>query len=145
MLNKSNVQNAVVAFLLTLFLSFGALAANGDAKSKTKKAKTSQTSCSKTSDADIVKAIKEQFAADTDFQDQMRHLNVSVKKRIVTLEGWVDGKERVAKATAIAKRSSCVRKLISRLRESGGGSCGAGQRPCGDTCIDKRSVCNIGN
>lgn len=145
MLKKSTAQIAAILFVLTLFLSFDALASNGDAKSKTKKAKTSQTNCSKTPDADIVKAIQEQLAADSDIKDQMRHLNVSVKNRTVTLEGWLDGKEMVAKATTLAKKTSCVRKVISKLKERGGGSCGPGQKPCGDTCIDRRSVCNIGN
>jgi hypothetical protein len=27
----------------------------------------------------------------------------------------------------------------------GGSSCGPGQKPCGDTCIDRRSSCNITN
>ena len=104
-----------------------------------------QTGCSKTTDADLVQTIKEKFAADADIKDQMRHLNVSVKRRTVTLEGWLDGKERVAKAVALAKKTSCAKRVISRLKENGTGSCGAGLRPCGDSCIDRRSVCNIDN
>ena len=145
MFNKSTVQTAAVLVLLTLFLSFNALATGGDAKKKTKKAKTSQTNCAKTSSADIVKAVQEQFAAEDDIKDQMRHLNVSVKKRTVTLEGWLDGKEKVAKAVTLAKKTTCVKRVVSRLKERGGGSCGPGQRPCGDSCIDRRSVCNIVN
>jgi len=38
-----------------------------------------------------------------------------------------------------------VKKVISKLKERGGGSCGPGQKPCGDTCIDRRSECNILN
>lgn len=102
-----------------------------------------QTGCSKTTDAEIVQAIKQQFEADAEIKDQMRHINISVKKRIVTLEGWLDGKALVAKAIAVAKKTRCVKKVISRLKENGGGSCGPGQKPCGDTCIDVRSECTI--
>ena len=103
-----------------------------------------QTSCSKTTDAEIVAAIKAQFEADAEIKDQMRHLNISVKKRVVTLEGWLDGKALIDKAVALAKKTTCVKKVTSKLKEKGGGSCGPGQRPCGDTCIDRRSECTIG-
>ena len=102
-----------------------------------------QTGCSKTTDAEIVSAIKQQFEADAEIKDQMRHLNISVKKRIVTLEGWLDGKALVDRAKAIVKKTRCVKKVISQLKETGGGSCGPGQKPCGDTCIDVRSACTI--
>ncbi len=102
-----------------------------------------QTGCSKTTDAEIVQAIKQQFEADAEIKDQMRHVNISVKKRTVTLEGWLDGKALVAKAKAIVKKTKCAKKMVSRLRETGGGSCGPGQKPCGDTCIDSRSECTI--
>ncbi len=103
-----------------------------------------QTNCSKTTDAEIVAAIKAQFEADEEIKTQMSHVNVSVKKRVVTLEGWLDGKALVDKAVALAKKTNCVKKVISVLKEKGGGSCGPRQRPCGDTCIDKRSECTIG-
>ncbi len=143
MIKKSTVQIIMTAFVLILFSSISATAAGSDKKVKAKKAAASQTNCSKTADADIVQAIKEQFEADTEIKDQMRHINVSVKKRVVTLEGWLDGKESVAKAVAFAKKTKCVKKVTSRLKEKGGGSCGPGQRPCGDTCIDKQSPCTI--
>ena len=104
-----------------------------------------QTGCSKTTDAEIVQAIKQQFEADAEIKDQMQHINISVKKRVVTLEGWLDSKELIAKAFAIAKKTKCVKKVTKRLKEKGGGSCGAGQKPCGGICIDKRSECNITN
>jgi len=145
MLKKSTVRIIAIAFALVLFASSDAFASNSDKKTKTRKTKTHQTGCSKTSNADIVKAIQEQLAADSAIKDQMRHINVSVKKRTVTLEGWLDGKESVAKAAALAKGTKCVKRVISKLKEKGGGSCGAGLKPCGDSCIDRRSVCNIGN
>ena len=145
MLKKITARIIIIMFALTLFLSINVLASNSDNKSKVRKVKTSQTSCSKTPDDEIVQAIKEKFEADPEIKDQMRHANISVKKRIVTLEGWLDGKLLVDKAVAIAKKTRCVKKVISKLKESGGGSCGPGQQPCGDTCIDKRSECTIDN
>lgn len=146
MIKKSTVQIFVIAFVVMLFSSVSTMAAaTGDKKVKAKKAAASQTGCSKTTDADLVQTIKEKFAADADIKDQMRHVNVSVKGRRVTLEGWLDGKEMVAKAVALVKKTKCVRSVISRLKENGTGSCGAGQKPCGDSCIDRRSVCNIDN
>ena len=143
MLKKSTVQALATMFALTLFLSFGALASNNGEKAKAGKAQTSQTNCSATTDENIVKAVKESFEADPDIKDQMPHLNVSVKKRTVKLEGWLDGKAAIDKAVALAKKTKCVRKVSHKLKEQGGGSCGAGLKPCGDTCIDKGSRCNI--
>ncbi len=102
-----------------------------------------QTSCAKTTDAQIVEAIKQQFEADAEIKDQMRHLNVSVKKRAVTLEGWLGSKALIDKAVAIVRKTKCVIKTVSRLKERGGGSCGPGQKPCGDICISEKSACTI--
>ena len=102
-----------------------------------------QTGCSKTTDAEIVQAIKQQFETDAEIKYQMRHLNISVKKRAVTLEGWLDGKALIDRAVAVARKTRCVKKVTSRLKETGGGSCGPGLKPCGDTCIDVRSACTI--
>ncbi|MEP6925454.1 MAG: BON domain-containing protein [Pyrinomonadaceae bacterium] len=143
MLKKITVQTVAIVFVLTLFLSFDALASNSDKKAKAEKVKTPQTNCLTTTNDDIVKAIKEKLEADSDIKDQMRHINISVKNRMVTLEGWLDGKVTVTKAITLAKKTKCVKKVVSKLKERGGGSCGPGQRPCGDTCIDKRSACTI--
>ena len=129
-MKKSTFQMMIMTAFVGLFLSAGATLA--------------QTGCSKTTDAEIVQAIKQQFEADAAIKDQMRHVNISVKKRRVTLEGWLDGKALVAKAAAIARKTKCARSVVSRLKTNGGGSCGPGQKPCGDTCIDRRSSCTIG-
>ena len=120
----------IATAFVALFLSAGAAFA--------------QTGCSKTTDAEIVQAIKQQFEADAGIKDQMRHVNISVKKRRVTLEGWLDGNALVVKAVALARKTKCVKGVVSRLKTSGGGSCGPGQKPCGDTCISERSECTIG-
>jgi len=130
-MKKSTVQIMIATAFVALFLSAGAAFA--------------QTGCSKTTDAEIVQAIKQQFEADAGIKDQMRHVNISVKKRRVTLEGWLDGNALVVKAVALARKTKCVKGVVSRLKTSGGGSCGPGQKPCGDTCISERSECTIGN
>jgi osmotically-inducible protein OsmY len=145
MRGKSTVRTMAAAFVVVLFLSMSALAKGADKKPKVEKSAASQTDCSKTTDAEIVAAIKAQFEADAEIKNQMRHINISVKKRSVKLEGWLDGKALIEKAIALAKQTKCVRKVTSKLKENGGGSCGPGQRPCGDTCIDRRSECMILN
>lgn len=130
-MKKSTVRMVIATVFVVLFWSAGVA--------------VGQTSCSKTSDAEIVQAIKQQFEADAEIKDQMRHLNVSVKKRTVTLEGWLNGAALVAKAVGIARKTKCAKKTVSLLKETGGGSCGPGQKPCGDTCIDQRSICTIGS
>jgi len=130
-MKKSTVQMMIATAFVALFLSAGAAFA--------------QTGCSKTTDAEIVQAIKQQFEADAGIKDQMRHVNISVKKRRVTLEGWLDGNALVVKAVALARKTKCVKGVVSRLKTSGGGSCGPGQKPCGDTYISERSECTIGN
>ncbi len=139
MRGKSTVRIIVNAFVVVLFMSISAWAQSADKKAQ------AQISCAKTTSAEIIAAIKTQFEADAEIKDQMRHINVSVKKRIVTLEGWLDGKEAIMRAVELAKATKCVKRVTSKLKENGGGSCGAGQRPCGDTCIDRRSECTIGN
>jgi osmotically-inducible protein OsmY len=130
-MKKSNVRIMIAMTFVVLFWGVGAT--------------TAQTRCSKTTDADLMQTIKEKFAADADIKDQMRHLNVSVKNRVVKLEGWLDGKVLVDKAIATAKKTKCVKSVVSKLKTNGGGSCGPGQRPCGDGCIDRRSECTIGD
>ena len=129
-MKKLTVRMMMATVFVVLFLAAGSAFA--------------QTGCSRTTDAELVQAIKMQFEADAEIKDQMRHLNISVKKRAVTLEGWLDGKALIAKAKAIVNKTKCVKKVVSRLKENGGGSCGPGQKPCGDTCISEKSQCTIG-
>lgn len=144
MSKKSALQVAVIAVVLMTLLSFEALFSGNVQPAEAKVMNVQQPNCAATTNADLVKAVKESLSADSQIKDQMRHLNVSVKNRIVTLEGWLDGKATVSKAIVIARKTKCVRKVINRLKIQGGGSCGPGQQICGDICIDKRSECTIG-
>ena len=141
MLKKSIAQIIAMVFVMTLFVSFDASAKIGVQKAGAAKTFASQTNCSKTTDDDLVKTITENLKAE--FADQMSHVNVSVKNRVVKLEGWLDGKAATNKAFAIAKKTKCVKTVVNKLKTTGGGSCGAGLKPCGDTCIDKNSPCTI--
>lgn len=147
MLKKTVAPVLTILLLMMFLLSFGSLASNDFAETNTQNqnATTSKLNCSKMPDADIVKAIKEQFQADADISANMNHLNVSVKNRAVKLEGWIGENALILKAISIAKKTQCVKKVTSKLKESGHGTCGPGLKPCGETCIDKTSDCNIGN
>ena len=144
MLKKSVIPVFTIVVVALFFWSFSSLAANGLGKATEPTIITLKPNCSKVSSADMVKAIKEQWQADPDIAPEMKHLNVSVKRRIVKLEGWLSDEKLISKAVALAKSSQCVKKVISKLKEQGGGSCGPGQKPCGGACIDKSSSCNIG-
>ena len=91
-MRKSTFRMMIATTFVALFWSAGATLA--------------QTGCVKTTDAEIVAALKAEFEADAEIKDQMRHVNISVKKRVVTLEGWLDGKASVDKAVALAKKRS---------------------------------------
>lgn len=128
-MKKSTVRMAIMTAFIGLFLSAGAANA--------------QTGCSKTTKAQLVQAIKQQFEADAEIKEQMRHLNISIKKRRVTLEGWLNDEMLIKRAVAVARKTKCARSVVSRLKTTGSGSCGAGLKPCGDTCINERSECTI--
>jgi osmotically-inducible protein OsmY len=144
MLKRSVAQTIAMAFVMTLFLAFNAAATGKTGVSKkagNKKTGAAQTGCSRTTDAALVQAVKEKLSAE--FQARMSGVNVSSKKRVVRLEGWLGNKAAVDKAVAIAKKTRCVKTVISKLEIRKRVGCGAGQKPCGDTCIDKNSACNI--
>ncbi len=144
MLKKSTARIVLLAFVPMLFLSVNAFASNCfKPGGKAGKIQTSRANCSRTTDEDLVKTIKEKLEADPKISSQMSHINVSVKNKTVKLEGWLNGGVSVAKAVSIATKTKCVRRVISKLKPRGGSSCGPGQQPCGDTCIDKNSECTI--
>lgn len=140
---KSLIKILIIA--LALMLSLEALVSDTIISAAQKRNAKPPNPCAQTSDEEIVKAIKEKLAADPKIKDQMRHLNVSSKNRIVKLEGWLDDKQLISQAILAAQRTPCVKKVVSKLKNRGGGSCGPGQKPCGDICIDRDSACTILN
>lgn len=145
MFKKSTARIVLTAFVPMLFLSVNSFASNCFKPGKAGKIQTSRARCSRTTDAELVNTIKEKLEADAKISSQMTHINVNVKNKTVKLEGWLNGGVSVAKAVSIATKTKCVKRVISKLKTRGGGSCGAGQQPCGDTCIDKNSYCTISN
>ncbi len=99
-----------------------------------------KTDCTKTTDAEIVKAVMDKISVK--YADQMSHINVHVENGVVMLEGWTT-KKAVKDIAKIAKKVSCVKKVMNNLKVGIGGGCGAGQKPCGDTCIPSNQTCNI--
>jgi hypothetical protein len=97
--------------------------------------------CTKTTDADLVKAIMEKIAAK--YPDLTQQVNVHVEKGVVYLEGWVANKDARKDIEKIAKNTSCVKKVKSKLKKATGGGCGAGQKQCGEICIPSNQTCNI--
>ena len=144
MLKKIAAQILATVFVLTLVSPFNAGVFNDERKDDTKKSPPVQN-CSRTTDDELTRNIMERLEAVPEIRRQMSHLNVSVKNRVVKLEGWLSNAGLVARARTIAKNTRCVRSVVSKLKTRGGGSCGPGQKPCGDICIDKGSECNIGN
>lgn len=99
------------------------------------------TDCSKTTDADIVKAIQEKLNAK--YPELKNQVNVHVENGVVYLEGWVANKDARKDIEKIAKNTSCVKKVKNKLKKATGGGCGSGQKPCGDICIPSGQTCNI--
>ena len=147
MTRKSKAPQAALFLLLLLSFTLSVFAAPRVKSKPAKKSKAAQTKCYGTTDADIVNAVKEKLQADPDIAKQMNHLNVSSKRRVVKLEGWLTGQGAIAKAVALTRTTKCVKRVISAgtVKKHGGGSCGPGQKICGDTCIDRNSACNIIN
>jgi osmotically-inducible protein OsmY len=137
-------QVALFALLLLTF-TFSAWAAPRVKGKPAKNPKATQVRCSATTDADIVKAVQERLQTDPDIAKQMNHFNVSSKRKVVKLEGWLAGNGVIARAVNLARTTKCVKRVVGarNIKKRGGGNCGPGLKPCGDGCIDKNSVCNI--
>lgn len=97
--------------------------------------------CSKTTDADLVKAVMKKISSK--FKKQMNHINVHVENGVVTLEGWTVTEKDKAKITELAQKVKCVKSVVNNLGIGIGGGCDTGEKPCGDTCIPNNQTCNI--
>ncbi|HRH42443.1 MAG TPA: BON domain-containing protein [Pyrinomonadaceae bacterium] len=97
--------------------------------------------CTKTTDADLVKAVMKKIGGK--FKKQMNHINVHVENGVVTLEGWAVTEKDKAKITELAQKVKCIKSVVNNLAIGSGGGCGAGTKPCGDICIPSNQTCNI--
>jgi hypothetical protein len=159
MSNKSHLARPLVVVLPILFLLAGAVAPGRGGNSIIFSAVNSQNPCPRgeATDEKIVKAIQGKIVADARFNEQRRHINVSSKGGVVTLEGWVKGKAQVTALTNMARKTECVKSVMTSLPQRNGppiillksskqsGQCGAGQKECCDGCILSTSRCNCLN
>ena len=101
--------------------------------------------CRSTTDEEIVAAVYEKIRVDKRFDDQHRHINVSSRNRVVTVRGWVKGRVQAGDLIRYARTTKCVRRVISKdlrsFRSNAG--CMAGQKQCGDICIDRNQNCTM--
>lgn len=123
---KSIVKTALMLFSLMLLLNIAASAQKQD--------------CSKMTDDQIVEAVYEKIK--TKYSSQMRHINVRVKGKVVTLEGWATTKKIKKEIEGYAKKLKC-KKVDSKLTVGIGSGCGPGQKQCGSICIPEDERCNI--
>jgi hypothetical protein len=142
----STLWRTVLVLSPIMFLC-GAVATTGVSSAKALplifSAEVAQRGCAATADADIVAAIQEKIKADKRFKDQWPHINVSSKNRVVTLGGWARGRAQVQALVRLARTTKCVRRVVNKLWDHLTGGCDAGQKECGDTCIDKNDTCNL--
>lgn len=129
MKTKSVIKIALAVFSLILISNLGVSA--------------QKTDCSKTTDADIVKAIYDKMKEKYD--DQIIHINVRSKDGAVTIEGWTTTKKASKEIEKIAKKIKCVKSVANRLSIGISGGCGPGQKKCGAICIPVEETCNICN
>lgn len=100
-----------------------------------------KTDCSKTTDEEIVKAIYANL--ETKYSSQIIHINVISKDGVVTLQGWATNKKARKEIDKIAKKTSCVKKIINQLTLEVPSGCASGYKKCGDACIPSGDTCNI--
>jgi hypothetical protein len=163
MSNKSILARSLMVLLPILFLLAGAIAPSGahiddSTSSAISSSVNSQNPCppGEATDEKIVKAIQGKIVADSRFNEQRRHINVSSKDRIVRLEGWVKGKAQVQALIKLARNTECVKSIVTSMPQRNGpplillksfktGSCGPGLKECCDSCILSSSRCNCLN
>ncbi len=129
MTNKTIMKTILAVFSLMMLFNIGVSAQKVD--------------CSKTTDADMVKAVYDKIKVK--YANQMKHINVRIKDKVVTLEGWATTKGVKNEIEKYAKKTTCVKKVVNKLTIGVGGGCGPGQKRCGDICIDADEDCNILN
>jgi len=128
MTKKSIMKTILAVFSLIMLFNVGASAQKID--------------CSKMTDADIVKAIYDKIKVKYD--SQIIHINVRVKEKVVTLEGWATTKGVRKEIEKYVKKIKCVKKPpVNNLAVSISGGCGPGTKKCGGTCIPEEETCNI--
>jgi len=128
MTHKSIVKTVLAVCSLMLLFSTGTLAQKID--------------CSKMTDDEIVQAVYDKIKVK--YSDQINHINVRVKDKVVTLEGWTTTKKVKKEIEKFAQKIQCVKKPVDNKLTIGiGGGCGPGTKQCGSICIGETERCNI--
>src|ERR1051325_4035195 len=127
MLNRSNAERTVLGLSLALLFVAGLFA------SCTSRPRTpGPQDCARVSDRRLTRDFKRRVRADRQFNEQRRHINVSIRDRVVTLEGRVSSMDASAALEKYAYELGCVTKVGYRLTtQSLVGGCGPGQKRCG--------------
>ncbi|QQS32902.1 MAG: BON domain-containing protein [Acidobacteriota bacterium] len=105
-------------------------------------ASAQRVDCRTVTDDQLVETLM--TAVGAKYADQMEHINIRSKDRVVTLEGWATTKKVRSDIEKIIKKTKCVKKVVNRLTIGVGGGCGPGTKPCGTICIPIDETCNIG-
>ena len=124
---KSIIKTCLMAFALVIAGNLCAYAQKADCATKTEK--------------EIVLAIYEKMKVKYD--DQIINVNVRFKDGVITLEGYVNSKKARKEIEQIAKKTDCVTKVVNNLKVGKTGTCPAGYKECGGTCIPEKEICNI--
>jgi len=130
MKTKLIVKKLSIVFSLILICSAGAFAQNGK-----------KPDCTQIADEALVTELYDKIR--TKYADQMNHINVRVKDKVITIEGWATTKKVKKDIEKMAKKVKCQKSVVSTLTIGIGGGCGPGQKVCGDICIPIQETCNI--
>src|SRR5688500_3849811 len=84
-------------------------------------ARAQKVNCATRTDAEMVTVIYNQIRAK--YANHMRRVNVRVKDRVVTLEGWTAKKNVRSDIEKFAKKTACVKRVINNLKVGVGGGC----------------------
>jgi len=127
MVHKSILNWSILVFAVIFTFSLGTYA--------------QKTDCSKKTDTDVVLAIYEKIKVK--YADQIKHINVRFSNGVLTIEGWATTKEVKKDIEKMAKKTNCVKQVVSTLTIGKGGGCGPGLKECGGICISEKEACNI--
>jgi hypothetical protein len=125
MMNKSILKITLLVFSLMLVCSL----------------ETKAQDCCKLTDAELVDFVYAKLKPK--FADQLNHVNIRIKDRVLTIEGWVAKDKMKTDIEKIISKIKCLKSFTSTLTIGVGGGCPDGTVPCGATCIPAGETCNI--
>lgn len=97
--------------------------------------------CTKRTDAEIVSSVYQNIKVKS--SSEMAHVNVTSNNGVVTIRGYATTKSAKKAIENAAKKTACVKRVVSHLTVGSSGGCGPGQKPCGEICIPIDETCTI--